>query len=103
MNGTGKGGIKVEPGGVLVANANTVVSLSVRSASGSSILQSVQYDSFSVPVQGNSFMLTILTGVSTLALSVSQSQSEISELLDSNRHPSAQFDSKSASFQIRGI
>jgi hypothetical protein len=103
MNGTGKGGIRVEPGGGLVANANTLVSLSIRNVSGSSILQSVQYGSSSVPVHQNSFTLRILAGIQQLTLTVIRPHPGTSELLDSNGHLLAQFDLTSASFQIRGI
>ena len=68
MNGTGRGGIRAEPGGGLVAIANTLVSLSIRSISGSSILQSARYDEVSVEVPQNSFTLKILFGVKRLTL-----------------------------------
>ena len=103
MNGTGKSGIYPDPAGYFVAKANTMVRLSVRASSGDEVLQGVQYwDQALPPVERNSFILTIQSGTNVLTLSVQSPVPEYIELLDSDGHLLARFDSETASFQIRG-
>lgn len=102
MNGSGKSGIYTDPNGDLIANANTIVRLSVRSASGASALQSVQYGSESISIHQNSFTLKISAGINLLRLIVQNSFPEVSELLDSNGQVLSRFDSEVAFFRING-
>jgi hypothetical protein len=104
MNGTGKGGLRLDPGSEnFVANVNTTVNLSVKSASGSNVLASVHYDSLAVPVNQNSFTLTILEGSKELRLHVLQILPGGADLLDSNGNRLAQLDSETAVFLINGV
>ncbi len=102
MNGTGKSGIYPDPAGDFVAKANTMVRLTVRSPSGDDVLEGVQYGGESVSLERNGFTLTIQSGTNVLTLSVQSRVPEYIELLDSDGHRLATFDSETASFQIRG-
>ena len=102
MNGTGKSGIYLDPAGDFVAKANTMIRLSVRAPSGAEVLQGVQYGDQSLSLERNSFTLTIQSGTNVLTLSVQRPVQEFIELLDSDGHILARFDSETAGFQIRG-
>jgi hypothetical protein len=102
MNGTGKSGIYLDPAGGFVAKANTMVRLSVRARSGAEVLRGVGYRGQSLSLERNSFTLTIQSGTNVLTLSVQRPVPEYIELLDSDGHILARFDSEIASFQIRG-
>jgi len=102
MNGTGKSGIYLDSAGDFIAKANTMVTLSVRAPSNAEVLQGVQYGDQSLAIDQNSFTLTIQSGTKVLTLSVRSPVPEYIELLDSDGHPLARFDSATTSFQIRG-
>jgi hypothetical protein len=102
MNGTGKSGIYANPSGGFVAKTNTLVKLAVRAPSGAAILRDVQYGNETLSHANNSFTLTIQPGINLLAVHIQSPAPEFIELLDSEEHLLAQFDSVSASFTIKG-
>jgi hypothetical protein len=79
-----------------------MVRLSVRSPSGADALEGVQYGNESLSLDRNSFTLTVQSGTNVLTLGVQSPVPEYIELLDSDGHLLARFDSATASFQIRG-
>jgi hypothetical protein len=104
MNGTGKSGFWFDPssGANFLAVTNTTVGLSLWSLSGESNLTMVTYGDQAIPVQGNSFVLTILDGLNALSVGVARSIQEPVELRDARGLVLAHFDSDTVSFIIKG-